>query len=134
MHDDATSATTVTNTILWGDTVGSSVSELDSDAAALAVVSHSIVQGGADVPGAHIITANPLFVDAENGDLRLLPASPAIDAGNGCADYLMPTDQAGNGRWDIGAAPNVVDGLDIGAFEYQGTAGIDIPIGSFECP
>jgi len=133
VHDDDGSLPSLTNVILWGDTAASSVSELaEADPAAAATVSHSIVQGG-DVPGSNVITTDPRFIDAENGDLRLLADSPAVDAGDGCASFISLTDQAGNGRWDIGTAPNRVVGLDIGAFEFQGALGVDTLISSFGC-
>ena len=57
----------------------------------------------------HSMTADPMFVDAEGGGLRLQPASPCIDAGVGVgvdADFIgVPRPQ--------GRAP------DIGAYELQ---------------
>lgn len=44
------------------------------------------------------VTGDPLFVDADNGDFHLLPASPARDAGNGTA--ALPFDADGDPRLD----------------------------------
>lgn len=58
------------------------------------------------------ISADPQFVDAENGDYRLRPTSPCVDAGNTAYAY-GPVDLAGNAR--------VVNGIvDIGAYESSG--------------
>jgi len=56
---------------------------------------------------------DPLFVDPDNGDLRLKPGSPMIDAGNPNTPSLPATDLDGN--------PRVIGGIvDIGAYEYLG--------------
>ena len=134
------SSPTVTNCILWGDLTGESpgtdagivVSEIAEDTSTGTTISYSIVQGGYP-SGTNIITADPLFVNASNGNLHLKPSSPAIDAGNGCAGYVTLTDQGGNPRWYIASVPDASvphagNGVNIGAFEYQGTVGIDTPI------
>lgn len=127
-----TSPIAVTNSILWGDKAGTSVSEIfNRDPESLVSVGYSIVQGWH--PDTTIIADDPLFVDAASGDLRLMENSPAIDAGNGCASTVTLTDQAGNSRLDIASVTNAVNGLDIGAFEYQGKAGTYTCISAFNC-
>ena len=43
------------------------------------------------------------------------------------------TDLGGNSSWDITGVPNATNGLDIGAYEYQGTAGVYGVIGASSC-
>jgi len=124
----------VTNSIFWGDLQGSTVSEIVNLDASSTKVSHSIVQNGSGFVPGPIITTDPLFVDAASGDLRLKPSSPAIDSGAACAAFVSLTDINGNSRWDIASVPNATNGVDIGAFEYQGSAEIGTSILAFQCP
>ena len=63
------------------------------------------------------ISADPLFVDAVNGEYHLQPRSPSIDDGDNTAPELSTTDLDGN--------PRVVDGtghckavIDMGVYEF----------------
>jgi len=92
----------VVNTILWGDTGG----EIDGSSSSI-TVTYSDVEGG--WAGEGNIDADPLFVDAPNGDYHLLLDSPCIDAGDNTA-VTSGTDLDGN--------PRIVnDIVDMGAFE-----------------
>jgi hypothetical protein len=118
------------NCIFWGDTNETGVGEIEPrDSMA---VTYSIVQGGYDT-GTAIITDDPLFVDAANDDFRLSDGSPAIDSG-GCASGVTATDIVGAPRWNIA---NVADGpgngVDIGAYEYQGAEGTDSVVTDLGC-
>lgn len=69
------------------------------------------------------ISADPLFVDAINGNYHLRASSPAIDAGDNSAPNLPQQDYAGN--------PRVLDGnndcvstIDLGAYELPNPAGL----------
>ncbi len=57
------------------------------------------------------IQADPLFVDPQNGDLRLQANSPAIDVGCNNAPSIPSTDKDGNQRI-------VSTAVDMGAYEY----------------
>ena len=56
-------------------------------------------------------------------DLTLQAGSPDIDSG-GCGTTVLATDFLGNPRWDIASVTNAANGngVDMGAYEYQGTA------------
>ena len=90
---------TITNTIFW-ENVPNDVTLSSSQA--------TITYSNIDWNDEGNIYANPLFTDAENGDLSIMFGSPCIDAGT--------TDLDGDGVDDImdytGSAP------DIGAFEF----------------
>jgi len=68
-----------------------------------------------ELPGEGNIVADPLFVDAANGDFHLSPGSPCIDAGHNDAPNLPETDILGNPRILYGGRSFTVD---MGAYEY----------------
>ena len=75
------------------------------------------------------IWGDPGFVDPDNGDFRILAASPCVDAGDGTA--VSETDFYGRPRMDVvkvedTGVPNV-DGIcpDIGIYEVDGWAAVD---------
>jgi hypothetical protein len=112
------STPTLVNCIVWGN-VALSNPQMDNEAGSVPVVSYSDVQGG--YPGTNNIDADPLFVDADNGDLRLGPDSPAIDAGNN-ARVTATADLDGRPRrLDVPAVVDTGHGtapiVDMGAYE-----------------
>lgn len=113
------SSPTVSNSILWSNTP----EQVFNDSGSHPSFTYNDVQG--DCPAGSTCTdlmnADPLFVDAAAGDLRLAPGSPAIDAGNNYS-VTVTTDLAGGPRFvDIPAALDTGLGtqplVDMGAYE-----------------
>ena len=103
------STPTVTNCILWGNFP----SEM-SNFGPTPTVSFSDVQGGlpaGTTDGGDNIDADPLFVNAVGGNLRLQDGSPCIDVGDNSAGNLPASDADGNPRIRNGT-------VDMGAFEF----------------
>ena len=100
-------ATEVRNTIVWNRIRHSFCEPVD--------VEYSDVEGG--WPGTGNLDADPLFVDAENGDLRLAPGSPCIDAGDPARE-ANGLDLSGNPRWLDGSLDRAMR-VDMGAFEFD---------------
>jgi hypothetical protein len=65
----------ITNTIIHGNGAPGQIGVHESTP----IITYSDIQGG--WPGVHNIDADPRFVDANAGDLHLLPSSPAIAQG-----------------------------------------------------
>jgi predicted outer membrane repeat protein len=123
IYNSDSAVPTVTNCIFWGDTP-----DEIANSSSTPVVTYSDVQGG--WAGTGNINADPVFVDY--GDLRLMPFSPCIDAGDTTAVPAgLFVDLDGNGRVldcpstdDTGVpAPIVPVTVDMGAYEFQGVPG-----------
>jgi predicted outer membrane repeat protein len=102
--------------------------QISGDSTSLIDIDYSIVQGWTgSYGGIGNSGLDPMLVDAdgaddmagtEDDDLRLLPGSPAINAGNPNATGLPPTDLDGHARV-------LCDRVDIGAYEFG--------IGDYDC-
>jgi len=96
----------VQNSIFWdgGQEIADTSGTIDVQ------VSYSDVQGG--WPGQGNLNANPLFVDPNAGNYRLLPNSPCIDDGNNAA--IPPSVTT-----DLDGRPRIIAGtVDMGAYEF----------------
>ncbi len=121
-----TSSPTIANCILWGNMASESnqiaVGHPYYSGENVLTVNYSNVQGGQDdvyiKPGCVLnwgegnIDADPLFVDANNGDYRLRNSSPCINAGtNNPQGCLSET--------DLDGGPRIVNRIvDMGAYEF----------------
>ena len=96
---------TLTNCILWGNRGATGTGESDQIVSFGSfnrpVVNYSCLQGGwTGAGGIGNIDADPLFQDPGGGDLRLLPGSPCIDAGdNAAVPAKVTTDLTGSARF-----------------------------------
>jgi len=150
MYNDGwngTSSPVLTNVILWGNSAATGTVMYNHTATP--TIAYSLVEGGwggvgiyntgdsSVIDGGGNIDADPKFVrdpdpgdgdwttpeDNDYGDLRLQPASPAIDAGdNGAMPPGITTDLAGNARFvDLPTVPDTGSGtppiVDMGAYE-----------------
>jgi len=94
---------TIANVILWdnNDTAG-----IYHDASSVITFTYSDIQFGGE--GIGNINADPMFVDAENGDYHLKIGSPCADAGNPTSDYSNESKPNGD-RVNIGAYGNTTE-------------------------
>jgi len=117
----------VNNAILWGDSARYSA-EIYNIGSSNPTISTSDVQGcggssswntACGTDGGGNLDADPLFVDAANGNLHLQTASPAIDTGDNAAVPVgVTTDLDGNLRFIDGDGDRIAV-VDIGAYEWQ---------------
>jgi hypothetical protein len=100
----------IQNTILWDGVDGLYV------ISGAPTISYSCIQGGWSGAGTNNIAADPCLVSIPE-QLRLLPSSPCIDAGNNTS-VLMETDFDGRERLNDGNCDGS-DRVDIGAYEFD---------------
>ena len=105
------SSCTLTNCILWGDTPDEIY-----ESQGVTVITYSNIKGS--WPGEGNIDADPCFIDAAGGDLRLSSDSPCIDTGYNNAPNLPATDMDGHPRIIDGDC-NETDVVDMGAYEFN---------------
>lgn len=122
------STTAIANTIVWNNMTGGTfgVPEHNLVGSGAYAITTSIIAGALPAMGSGALNVDPMFVDLDGADgvagtvdddLRLLPGSPARDAGD---DGALPVDVA----LDFFGAARVIDGdhdgapvVDIGAIE-----------------
>jgi len=103
--EDWDASVIVRNCVIWGNAKSiESYPQIDA--------AHCLIEGG--YPGEGNIDGDPMFVDGENGDFRLLPDSLCIDAGFNDPE-LPETDNAGMHRIMFGGKSLTVD---MGAYEF----------------
>jgi hypothetical protein len=112
---------TVRNTIAWGN-LGPANATSGQQLTGTLSAQHSLVQGS--LAGTGNIASDPQFADSAAGNYRLLPTSPAIDAGSNTAAGTQTIDLDASPRRrddprraDTGVGPAPV--IDLGAFEHQ---------------
>lgn len=110
------------NCIIWGNTGNLENNIQNENAEALVQLNHTLIEETACPPGficgnGVIFNQNPLFVNANNSNLRLQSASPAINHGNNDAVPVgITADLDGNARIYNGT-------VDMGAYEFGATVG-----------
>ncbi|MCB9351762.1 MAG: hypothetical protein H6573_30355 [Lewinellaceae bacterium] len=119
----------ISNSILWENNASSADKEAFNNGGTLSL-SHCIIQDGHSGPANQeaIQTADPLFLAPTDGDLRLSPCSPAVNAGlndflpidffdlDGDLDSLEKLDI------DLNGDNRLFEGItDLGALEWNGT-------------
>jgi len=107
VYNGHSTAPVIVNSIFWDNWPH----QIFTEPTATCTVTYSCVAGGH--PGDGNIDANPLFVDASNGDVRLMACSPCIDTGT--AAGAPADDIRGLSR------PQQV-GIDMGAYELLTSA------------
>jgi hypothetical protein len=107
----------VNNCILWNNSNAATNEYEIINSESEFLIDNSNIMGG--YPGTNNINEDPLFMNAEKGDLQLNPMSPCIDTGNNqTVHHLINTDITGGRR--------IIDGnndtsiiIDMGAYEFQ---------------
>ena len=113
----------VTNCVVWYNSPDQIHSETGPT-----IVRYSNMEGGWSGGGSDNIDAEPMLVDPANGDVRLSPGSPCIDAGDNTAVPAgVTSDASGDPRFvddpdtpDTGNPGPPGPIVDMGAYELQG--------------
>jgi uncharacterized repeat protein (TIGR01451 family) len=127
------SSPTLHNSIIWGNSAGRNGNQVYNTSSSIAAIAYSNIQdsGGSGsgwdsalgLDSGGNVDADPLFVAANQGNLRLAFGSPAIDAGdNSAVPAGVITDLDGKPRFvDVPTAPDTGSGappiVDMGAYE-----------------
>ncbi|MEM6722498.1 MAG: choice-of-anchor Q domain-containing protein, partial [Bacteroidota bacterium] len=125
------------NNIFWQNTDNSGSNDfggqLDSVSFTLNILENGVPAGAGFDSGTNL-DADPQFVDLANGDLRLTPCSPAVDAAGSVFPITDLIDLDGDDDTaeavdiDLDGQIRVQDGaLDLGAYEFSGTPTATMP-------
>ncbi len=112
-----TSVLNILNTIAWDNNPGGGTTDYAEEGGTpVTTVNYSLIESGWDpAAGTGNLSDDPQFADAAGGGYRLLPISPALDAGD-ATDLLVPDHDL-----DGDLRPGTVPGISMGAYEeaYQ---------------
>lgn len=117
LHNYEGAETELVNAIVWDNVQSPSSSQLFTSGSGKTKAYFSVLQGGAqaiigDKEAVDIVSENPLFADAANGNFALQGCSPALNIGSTGVLSGFNTDLIGNAR--------IFDRIvDAGAYEYQ---------------
>ncbi|MEQ9617373.1 MAG: FG-GAP-like repeat-containing protein [Phycisphaerales bacterium] len=120
----------VTNSILYDNETTQDITVFGTPNFSFSIIEDFLTSGDFRGEFEGVFSVDPLFVDVQDGNLQLLPGSPAIDAGDSQAASLPDFDLLGNprvvddtGTPDTGIPDDGESGpvIDMGAFEFQGT-------------
>ena len=116
IRDYTGSYTTLTNSILWGNTFDTGTAEIITSSQVNPVVTYSIVQQPTGVwPGTGNLNEDPLYGLCQFPLLH--PCSPALDKGLNSANPTLE---------DLKFQPRKVNTIDLGACEFQGDPSLPI--------
>lgn len=127
IYNNGETPAVLTNTIVWGNTAEEEGNEIYNNAGSTATLSYSLYGNGeGDIGGEgeftaeNSLTEDPLFADADGGDLHLMEGSPAIDTGDPDTDPLIfPTDANGD-PVDLDGNPRFFsEEVDMGPYEWN---------------
>lgn len=125
MYNESSSSPTLNNSIIWGNTAGTLGYQICMDGGTTTLNHSCYANGVSDIIGGTVaasssITTDPLFVDANNNDYRILGSSPCADAGNDT--YNNETTDirgTGYGRKLLKTNSSTAGPIDMGAYEYN---------------
>jgi predicted outer membrane repeat protein len=125
------SSSVLLNSIIWNNNAATGGNEISNNAGGTIELRYSlyrnedgdIIAGGGFSADENSLTDNPLFVDDTNGDLRLQPGSPAINAGDPDTDLSIFHANEDGIPLDLDGNPRINNGrIDMGAYEYHDPA------------
>jgi len=123
-------ATSLTNSVVWSNTAGYGFNEIHDHMDAATSITNSNIEWNDNL--GDFVASDPMFMDPQTGDYRLVHDSPCVDAGDNDVQVVIDTfDLDGDGNVDElidlrleSRIFNDTQGvIDLGAFEFQGPTG-----------